>query len=107
MYRDYFETDLEENPEDEAIQARVDEFEIFATGQFDPARYDFVETSMRYEPHETFEDVIESKIFKYKYRLGNCDFDNHLRRTWRQKDRYVERAKKRSIQVDQDLADLL
>ena len=38
------------------------------SGQFDPKRFDFVETSMLTEIHENFEDTIEDKIFKFKYR---------------------------------------
>jgi len=35
---------------------------------FDPKCYDFIETSHMYEVHENYEDMIEDKIFKYKYR---------------------------------------
>ena len=38
------------------------------SGEFDPKRFDFVETAMLTEVHENFEDVIEDKIFKFKYR---------------------------------------
>lgn len=37
-------------------------------GDFDPKRFDFIETSLIGEVHENFEDLIEDKIFKFKYR---------------------------------------
>ena len=70
-YRDYFETDLENDPEDEYIEELRDEGRIAATGQFDPKLYDFLELGMIDEIHENFEDVIEDKIFKYKYRMNS------------------------------------
>jgi hypothetical protein len=32
MYRDYFETDLEQDPEDDFVEEEMDEREIAATG---------------------------------------------------------------------------
>jgi hypothetical protein len=46
----------------------MDDMEIAAEGQFNPSRYDFVETSHRNEVTENYEDLIADKIFKYKYR---------------------------------------
>ena len=40
------------------------------SGEFDPKLYDFVETAMISEVHENFEDLVEDKIFKYKYRMS-------------------------------------
>lgn len=72
MYRDYFQTDLENDPEDSYIEDFMDRKEIADTGAFDTKQFDFVETALSVEPHETFEDLIEDKIFKFKYRQ-NCD----------------------------------
>lgn len=68
MYRDYFETDLEIDPENEAIEEEVDESILANRGDFDPKLYDFVEAALDNEVHENFDDIIEQKIFKYKYR---------------------------------------
>jgi hypothetical protein len=68
MYRDYYQTDIEEDPEDEKMEELIDDMRIAKEKQFNFKRFDFVETSLRYEPHENFEDVVENKIFKYKYR---------------------------------------
>lgn len=68
MYRDYYQTDIENDPEDESLEEQLDEVKIADEKQFNFKRFDFVETSLRHEPHENFEDVVENKIFKYKYR---------------------------------------
>lgn len=65
---DYFETDIEEDPEDEYEEIQRDEGRIASSGQFDPKLYDFVETAMIDEVNENFEDIIADKIFKFKYR---------------------------------------
>jgi len=45
-----------------------DEIKLAASGQFDPKLYDFIETAHTSEVHENYEDIIEDKIFKFKYR---------------------------------------
>jgi hypothetical protein len=56
------------DPEDEFVEEHFDEKAIAETGQFQFKKYDFIETSLLFEPHENFDDVVEHKIFKYKYR---------------------------------------
>ncbi len=68
MYRDYFETDIEMDPEDAEYEDMIDARDIADDGQLNPKLYDFIETSLEHEPHESYEDIIEQKIFKYKYR---------------------------------------
>ena len=68
QYRDYFETDLEADSDDEYMEELQLKAGLAATGQFDPRRFDFVETAMVTEVHENFQDVIEDKVFKFKYR---------------------------------------
>jgi isopenicillin N synthase-like dioxygenase len=41
MYRDYFESELELDPEDEFIDERLDEYHLAQQGSFNPALYDF------------------------------------------------------------------
>jgi len=48
--------------------------------QFQFRKYDFIETSLSQMPHENYEDVVEHKIFKYKYRQCNDDPETYLRR---------------------------
>jgi hypothetical protein len=71
MYRDYYESEIELDEEDDHIEEELDEQAIANEGEFQFKQYDFVETSLLQEPHENFEDIIEQKIFKYKYRRCN------------------------------------
>ena len=68
QYRDYFETDVEADPEDEHLEEMVDMARIARSGDLNPALYDFIESQLPHEMTENFEDIIEDKIFKYKYR---------------------------------------
>ena len=106
MYRDYFETDIELDPEDALIEDKCDEADMIAAGDFDHAHYDFVETSLLTEPHENYDDIVENKIFKYKYRQACDSHDDFLRRNERMMMRFLERAKNRDASVDQDLYEL-
>ncbi len=100
MYRDYFETDLENDPEDAFIEDKMDEADMIASGDFDHKHYDFVETSLIWEPHENFEDIVEHKIFKYKYRQANDDEETFMRRNERMMLRYLDRARTRDSSID-------
>ena len=105
-YRDYFETDLENDPEDEFIETLRDEQKIASSGQFDPKLYDFLELNMIDEVHENFQDVIEDKIFKYKYRMNADAPEVFERRNTRMIERFVERARTRDPVIEQNLDDL-
>jgi hypothetical protein len=106
QYRDYFETDLEEDPEDDFVEEFLDEKAIAAEGQFQFKRYDFIETSLLNEPHEALDDLVEHKIFKYKYRVCNDDEQTYARRQGRVIKRFVERARGRDPLLERDLFDL-
>lgn len=103
MYRDYFETDLEGDPEDAFVEDQLDDQAIAAEGQFQFKKYDFVETSLQTEPHETMDDVVDQKIFKYKYRHCNDDDSTHARRQGRVLARFTDRAKLRDPALETDL----
>lgn len=103
MYRDYFETDLEIDPEDDHVAEELDEQALAAEGQFQFRKYDFVETSLQDEPHEAYDDVVDSKIFKYKYRMCNDDEATYARRQGRVLSRFIERAKNRDSALETDL----
>lgn len=106
MYRDYFETDLEIDPEDDYVDELIDKKAIAEEGQFEFRKYDFVETSLLQEPHENYDDIVENKIFKYKYRQCNDDLKTYQRRQGRVLSRFVERAKTRDPKLEQDLFEL-
>ena len=95
QYRDYFETDLEADPEDEYIEELRDEARIAQTGEFDPKLYDFLGLGMIDEVHENFEDIIEDKLFKFKYRMNADAPEVFQARNKRMVDRFIDRARTR------------
>lgn len=106
LYRDYFQSDLERDPEDDYAEELLDERAIAAEGEFQFKKYDFVETSLQDEPHESLEDIVESKIFKFKYRMCNDDEATYQRRQGRVLQRFVERAQNRDAALETDLFSL-
>lgn len=106
MYRDYFQTDLENDPEDASIEDYFDKREIASTGQLNPKLYDFVETGLINEVHETFEDIISDKLFKYKYRQYADAPELYAKRMNRVINRFAERAKSRDPALEADLFDI-
>lgn len=105
-YRDYFQTDIENDPEDSYIEEFFDTKELAESGQFNPKLYDFIETGLINEVHETFEDLIEDKIFKYKYRQFADAPDVFARRMNRVMKKFAERAKTRDPAIEADLFDV-
>lgn len=59
---------MENDPEDDNVEDMLDKKAIAEEGQFQFRKYDFIETSLLNEPHENYDDVVEHKLFKYKYR---------------------------------------
>ena len=100
QYRDYFETDIEQDPEDDFVDEQFDRLNIANTGQLDPALYDFVDYTAKIDAHENYDDVVEQKIFKYKYRLNADSYDTFRRRQGRVIARFMERAKQRDPQLE-------
>ena len=68
MYRDYFETDVECDLEDDYIEDKLDELHIAEVGQLNPKLYDFIDYTANHDAHENYEDIVEDKIFTFKYR---------------------------------------
>ena len=52
------------------------------------------------EVHENFEDLIEDKIFKFKYRQNADAPAIHAARNQRMVDRFLERAKTRDPAIE-------
>lgn len=107
QYRDYFQTDLEQDLEDDYIEEKLDEQHLASTGQFNPALYDFVDYTSTHDTHENYDDTVEQKIFKFKYRMHATDWDTYVRKNQRMIDRHLERAKDRDPILEQNLMDLL
>lgn len=106
QYRDYFLTDIENDPEDAYIEDFFDTKELAESGEFNPKLYDFIETGLINEVHETFEDLIEDKIFKYKYRQFADAPDVFARRMNRVIKKFADRAKTRDPAIEADLFDV-
>lgn len=68
QYKDYFETDLENDPEDDYLEEKLDKVNLAISGEFDPKQYDFVDAGLMEETHENYEDIVEDKLFKFRYR---------------------------------------
>lgn len=106
QYRDYFQTDLENDPEDDFVEGEIDKLEMASQGALNPKKYDFVEAGLVNSVIENFEDVVEDKIFKYKYRLNEDGNEVYSRRMHRVAERFMERALTRDESIDQDLFEL-
>ena len=61
---------------------------------------------MTSEVHENFQDIIEDKIFKYKYRQNADAPEVFSARNNRMIERFVERAKTRDPALEQNLEQL-
>ena len=107
MYRDYFQTDIEDHPEDDVIDNFHDEVDISKSGEFRFDRYEFIETNMEFENHEQLSDIVDKKIFKFKYRLNNDDFQTYLRRMNRVVNRQLDRAQTRDPKIEMNLGEML
>jgi len=107
MYRDYFETDIENNPEDEKKMEQLDEINMAQDGAFQFKNFDFLESHLKHDNHEYIDDVIDQKIFKYKYRIANDAPDTYFRRMDRVVKRSLARAETRDAEIEVNLAELL
>ena len=105
-YRDYYQTDIEEDPEDDYVEGQIDNHEIASGGQLDPKLYDFIESSLRWEVHENFDDLVADKVFKYKYKQYADQPEVFARRMNRVASKFIERARKRDPRVESSLVDL-
>ena len=65
MYRDYFETDVEFDQEDDYIEEKLDELHIAETGQLNPKLYDFIDYTAKHDAHENYEEKWKKICIKY------------------------------------------
>lgn len=68
--------------------------------------YDFIDSSLRDEIHENYDDIIEDKIFKFKYRQNSDTPRLYRMRQQRVVDRFYERLADRDPAITQNLAEL-
>lgn len=76
------------------------------SGDFHHKKFDFQEDYLIHEASESIDDVIDKKIFKYKYRIANDTDQDYFRRMDRVVKRFLERAKSRDPAIHQNLAAL-
>jgi uncharacterized alpha/beta hydrolase family protein len=62
--RDYFETDIEFNDEDNNVDEKLVEIHIAEVGQLNPKFYDFIDYTAKNDANENYNDIVEDKIFR-------------------------------------------
>lgn len=105
MYRDYFETDLENDNEDAVRDTFMDEVNIAESGEFDFKNFDFIETSLEFDSHEGLQDLIDRKLFQFKYRMNNDSVPDYMRKMDRVVRRQLHRAQNRDKAIETNLAE--
>ena len=105
QYRDYFETDLELYPEDSELEEQMDREILSNHPDMNPNLWDFCDMYKEGEIHENYDDIIEDKVFKYKYRINADDADTYHRRSVRQAQRWRERMEHRDPSIHADLVE--
>lgn len=86
QYEDYFETDLEKYPDNEAIEELYDHIHLQQSGRYDTDKFDFQER-YTHAPVEDATKYIEKKIWKFKFRHFSTKFNDFERKEARMLDR--------------------
>jgi hypothetical protein len=107
MYRDYYESDLENDayPETNRRQELYGENILRSSEDFHLNKYQLAEPYADQEISEPVEDIISKSLFKYKYRyIADPKF---IERNDRVIQRFIERAKNRDAKIFNSLGDRL
>ena len=107
MYRDYYQTDIEQDPESEVLEAKFDEELILENGDFSHKRFQFLDQGLVFDNHESYEDLVEDKIFKFKYRKATDYGALYNKRQKRVVERFLQRLQTRDAAIEQDVAETL
>jgi ssDNA-binding Zn-finger/Zn-ribbon topoisomerase 1 len=91
-YRDYFETDLELRPEDEALETQFDVDRILTSSEYKLDKYDFQERYTKAYVEEDATSIAEKKAFKFRYRQANDTLETFQRREERLLNRQLQRG---------------
>lgn len=105
MYRDYYETDLEEFPDNNSYNEKRDNIVLSSSREFDTNKYQFAEENTYHYLREPADSFIEKMLFKHKYR--EYSDKDYQRRSERVSKRSFERAKSRDPHVVKNLGDKL
>ena len=104
-YRDYYESDVEDNKENEFEHEKKDNEILRNSKNFEFERFEFQESSVLSNDTQPVIDVLGSRLFRYKYR--HISDPKYVERNSRVLKRYIERANHRESQVVNDLGDSL
>lgn len=107
MYRDYYETDIEEDayPESQTLSEIKDDQALRNSGDFDLGHIQLIETTTLNERREQVDDVVGKMLFAYKYRsVSDKKFSERNRLVMQ---RFQERAALRNPNLIEDLGDKL
>ena len=97
MFRDYYETDLEEYPDSESIAKLKEEAEYRGSGDFDLKYIELVEPQVTFQDRLPVQDIIDKSLFKYKYRsIADPKYNTRSERVI---SRFIERAKNRDPRI--------
>lgn len=105
MYRDYYESDLEDFPDNNSYNEKRDNLVLSASREFDINKYQFAEENTYHYLREPADSFIEKMLFKYRYReYSDKDFKRRSERVWK---RAFERSSSRDPHVVKNLGDKL
>lgn len=96
-YRDYFETDLEKNNEDERLEEYLDRQEMLSDEKYSLRHFDFQE-GYTVGPEDDQTSFVEKKAFKFKYRRALDKPEEYERRNKRMVEAQKARFQKSGVQ---------
>lgn len=101
MYRDYFESDIEEFPDDDYYNEKHDEAILMSNFSLNPNLYDFVEGNTDIMSTKPVDSFVDQLLFKHRYRMfGDI---NYVQRNKRVIERMEQRAQNRDPNVTANL----
>ena len=96
-YRDYFETDLDQEREDERLEEYLDRQELLTDQRYNLNKFDFQEGyTIGYEDDQS--SFVEKKIFKFKYRRALDSPADYERKNQRMVDAQKKRFTSNKVQ---------
>lgn len=105
MYRDYYESDLEEFPDNNFFNEHLDVDFIHQNKEFVMDKYNFTEEHTFIETRSPADSFVERMLFKHRYR--NVSDINYHRRSERVAERSLKRAQNRDPNVVLNLGEKL
>jgi hypothetical protein len=104
-FRDYYESDLEEFPDNETLNNFKDEEILRNSGDFDLKFIEMVENQVDYNDRKPVEDFVDKSLFKYSYRkISDSKYES---RNERVVQRFLERSKNRDSSINDSLFEKL